>query len=95
MADAQGPANSKLVGLHVAPIDTATLPDGSVLHFVKKAGNLQFGTGGTGPQGPQGAQGASGATGPQGPQGSQGNQGTPGGGGSTLDFDGLFLLMGG
>lgn len=56
-----GPVDSMLVGLHVAPIDTQSLADNSVLSFTKRDGNLQFVPGGgVGPAGPAGPAGPSG-----------------------------------
>lgn len=37
-----GPADTMLLGLPVAPVDTATLANGATLKFVKAAGNFQF-----------------------------------------------------
>ena len=37
-----GPADSMLLGLRVAPVDTATLADGATLKFSKKNGNFSF-----------------------------------------------------
>lgn len=37
-----GPADTVLLGLHVAPVDTRTLADGTKLTYVKAAGNFQF-----------------------------------------------------
>lgn len=37
-----GPADSMLLGLFVAPVDTRSLADGTKLTYVKAAGNLQF-----------------------------------------------------
>lgn len=37
-----GPVDTMLLGLHVAPIDTATLVDGAKLTYVKASGNLEF-----------------------------------------------------
>lgn len=37
-----GPTDSQLLGLHVAPIDTATLADGATLKFNKASGNFEF-----------------------------------------------------
>jgi hypothetical protein len=37
-----GPVDTMLLGLHVAPIDTTTLADGTKLTYVKKNGNFQF-----------------------------------------------------
>lgn len=36
------PAGTKILGLHVAPVDTQTLDDGAMLKFDKKAGNFRF-----------------------------------------------------
>jgi len=38
-----GPADTMLLGLHVAPIDTQTLANGATLKFNKAAGNFYFG----------------------------------------------------
>jgi hypothetical protein len=38
-----GPTDSMLLGLHVAPVDTATLANGATLKFNKAAGNFYFG----------------------------------------------------
>lgn len=37
-----GPADTMLLGLRVAPIDTNTLADGTQLTYVKAQGNFQF-----------------------------------------------------
>lgn len=37
-----GPADTVLLGLRVAPVDTHTLADGTKLTYVKAAGNFQF-----------------------------------------------------
>jgi len=37
-----GPADSMLLGLRVAPVDTASLADGATLKFSKKNGNFSF-----------------------------------------------------
>jgi hypothetical protein len=37
-----GPSDSMLLGLRVAPVDSATLADGTTLTYVKAAGNFQF-----------------------------------------------------
>jgi hypothetical protein len=37
-----GPTDSAICGLRVAPVDTASLADGTKLTFVKAANNLQF-----------------------------------------------------
>lgn len=37
-----GPADTVLLGLRVAPVDTASLVDGTKLTYVKAAGNFQF-----------------------------------------------------
>ena len=37
-----GPVDTMLLGLRVAPIDAATLTDGTKLTWVKAAGNFQF-----------------------------------------------------
>lgn len=37
-----GPADTMLLGLRVAPVDTRTLADGTKLTYVKAAGNFQF-----------------------------------------------------
>ena len=39
----QGPADTMLLGLRVAPVDTQTLADGATLKFSKKNGNFFFG----------------------------------------------------
>lgn len=36
------PTGTKLVGLHVLPVDVQTLDDGAMLKFDKKAGNFRF-----------------------------------------------------
>lgn len=41
-ASTSGPANTYLLGLPVAPIDTETLADGTKLTYVKKTANFQF-----------------------------------------------------
>jgi hypothetical protein len=41
-APSNGPTDSMLVGLHVAPVDTSTLADGATLQYDKAAGNLKF-----------------------------------------------------
>lgn len=38
-----GPADTKLLGLHVVPVDTRTLADGAMLKFSKANGNFYFG----------------------------------------------------
>jgi len=40
---AQGPSNTMLLGLRVAPVDVQTLADGAALKFSKKNGNFFFG----------------------------------------------------
>jgi len=37
-----GPADTQLLGLRVAPVDTQTLADGTKLTFVKAAGHFEF-----------------------------------------------------
>jgi hypothetical protein len=37
-----GPSDTQILGLRVAPIDTATLVDGTKLTYVKKDGSFQF-----------------------------------------------------
>jgi hypothetical protein len=37
-----GPTDTQLLGLRVAPVDTATLVDGATLKFDKKSGNFKF-----------------------------------------------------
>lgn len=39
----QGPSNTKLLGLHVFPVDTSTLADGATLKFSKSGGYFFFG----------------------------------------------------
>jgi hypothetical protein len=41
-ASGNGAADSMLVGLRVAPIDTSTLADGAALKYSKANGNLEF-----------------------------------------------------
>lgn len=41
-SSASGPATTQILGLNIAPVDTASLPDGNVLTYVKSAGNFQF-----------------------------------------------------
>lgn len=36
------PTGTKILGLHVVPVDTQTLDDGAMLKFDKKAGNFKF-----------------------------------------------------
>ena len=42
IAAANGPATTKLLGLHVAPVDTTTLANGATLKFSKTQGNFIF-----------------------------------------------------
>lgn len=42
VASAQGPSTTKLLGLHVAPVDTSTLANGATLKFSKANGNFIF-----------------------------------------------------
>jgi len=37
-----GPADTKLLGLHVVPVDTQTLANGATLKFNKANGNFEF-----------------------------------------------------
>lgn len=37
-----GPADTMLLGLRVAPVDTSTLADGTKLTYVKAAGHFEF-----------------------------------------------------
>jgi hypothetical protein len=41
-APGNGPADSILVGLNIAPVDTTTLANGATLQYDKAAGNLKF-----------------------------------------------------
>lgn len=37
-----GPADTMLLGLHVAPVDASTLTNGATLQYDKAAGNFKF-----------------------------------------------------
>lgn len=37
-----GPANTKIAGLYVAPVDVNTLANGATLKFVKASGHFEF-----------------------------------------------------
>ena len=41
-AQNNGPADTVLLGLRIAPVDTSTLADGATLKYDKGAGNLKF-----------------------------------------------------
>lgn len=41
-ASANGPADTMILGLRIAPVDTSTLANGATLQYDKAAGNLKF-----------------------------------------------------
>jgi len=41
-AEVNGPANTKLLGLNVAPVDTNSLANGATLKYNKATGNFSF-----------------------------------------------------
>lgn len=41
-ANANGPADTMILGLRIAPVDTSTLANGATLKYNKSSGNLEF-----------------------------------------------------